>query len=704
MDTDSSIRPPAAAGRLSPERLARWFLLVFLVGLILLPAPAAGWPLALAKQLGLALAGAGAILFWLAGVWRRRRLILPRSPLILAPVFLAAVFLVLALATGQFRYAFFGEAFELGAAGPFVLLGLLTLATAALFRGREWARRWFLAFFIGFVGVAVAAVFRLNLIGDWLDQTIFFGLAAIISLAFIGARLTLTSRIKWLLCGLATLAILFTVSGVLFGLADRLPALQPLQNFLQAANFSVISTPAPARAETWALVGRTLRQSPLRGAGPNHFLAAWTAAAERAPIDAASGRPLDFTVGRGWVPTSVILGGVGAALAQLFFLFALGWLAVRSWRRRPSEAMAQASLVAAALAALYLWLVLWLATPGPVILALAFLFTGLWLGLATGLGQVSLGEWPISWRRTSRAILTATLLALTLGAIWLALVAGRSAAAWWRYQALLTRWFQNPAATAELWPAAERLAADYFSPAFDRAAVDLTLTELRQLSRRQGSPAELEQQFAAAARAAIGAADRARGREASDYRHWLATGLVYETLATFQVEGAASAAGEAYRQALARYPANPLIHLALARLALAGENPSAAAEPLAAAARLAPNDPAVILLSAQFDFAEGHRAAALERLVAATERQPAAGELWLALGYFRHQSADYRGAVAALTQAIRYRPDLPESHYFLGLSYAALGERESARREWRLLELADPGNAAVKAALAELEK
>ncbi len=199
----------------------------------------------------------------------------------------------------------------------------------------------------------------------------------------------------------------------------------------------------------------------------------------------------------------MILGGVGAALAQLFFLFALGWLAVRSWRRRPSEAMAQASLVAAALAALYLWLVLWLATPGPVILALAFLFTGLWLGLATGLGQVSLGEWPISWRRTSRAILTATLLALTLGAIWLALVAGRSAAAWWRYQALLTRWFQNPAATAELWPAAERLAADYFSPAFDRAAVDLTLTELRQLSRRQGSPAELEQQFAAAARAAI---------------------------------------------------------------------------------------------------------------------------------------------------------------------------------------------------------
>src|SRR3990167_8829321 len=79
--------------------------------------------------------------------------------------------------------------------------------------------------------------------------------------------------------------------------------------------------------------------------------------------------------------------------------------------------MAQASLVAAALAALYLWLVLWLATPRPVIFALSFLFPGLWLCFATGLGQVSLGEWPISWRRTSRAILTATLLALTLGAI-----------------------------------------------------------------------------------------------------------------------------------------------------------------------------------------------------------------------------------------------------------------------------------------------
>jgi len=99
-----------------------------------------------------------------------------------------------------------------------------------------------------------------------------------------------------------------------------------------------------------------------------------------------------------------------------------------------------------------------------------------------------------------------------------------------------------------------------------------------------------------------------------------------------------------------------------------------------AALRHAPDDPGLLrlmgyILQTQERFAEA--AACYEKVVA---RDPRDWEIWNNLGNARRAAGDRGGAVAALAEAQRLRPELPAIHYNLGVSLAEAGRLEDAVR------------------------
>ena len=106
-----------------------------------------------------------------------------------------------------------------------------------------------------------------------------------------------------------------------------------------------------------------------------------------------------------------------------------------------------------------------------------------------------------------------------------------------------------------------------------------------------------------------------------------------------------------------------------------------------------PDDPGLLrmmgyILQSQERFAEA--ADCYAKVVA---RDPRDWEIWNNLGNARRAAGDRPGAIAALEQARRLRPDLPAIHYNLGVSLAEAGRMEAAAQAFAETVRLAPGNA-----------
>ena len=117
--------------------------------------------------------------------------------------------------------------------------------------------------------------------------------------------------------------------------------------------------------------------------------------------------------------------------------------------------------------------------------------------------------------------------------------------------------------------------------------------------------------------------------------------------------------------------------------------------------RAAPDDPGLLrlmgyVLQTQERFAEA--AACYEKVVA---RDPRDWEIWNNLGNARRAAGDRGGAIEALAEARRLRPDLPAIHYNLGVSLAEAGRLEEGAHAFAEAARLAPDN---PGALLELGK
>jgi tetratricopeptide (TPR) repeat protein len=101
-----------------------------------------------------------------------------------------------------------------------------------------------------------------------------------------------------------------------------------------------------------------------------------------------------------------------------------------------------------------------------------------------------------------------------------------------------------------------------------------------------------------------------------------------------------------------------------------------AARETEAALRGAPDDPGLLRLWGYILQTQGRFAEAASCYAKVVAREPRDWEIWNNLGNARRAAGDGPGAIDALAEARRLRPDLPAIHYNLGVSLAEAGRLE----------------------------
>jgi cytochrome c-type biogenesis protein CcmH/NrfG len=459
----------------------------------------------------------------------------------------------------------------------------------------------------------------------------------------------------------------------------------------------------PSWQSTLATGSAVYRSSPVFGSGPDTFGQEWLKS-RSASLNSTVFWNVDFPTGIGYIPTSFVTTGLLGALAWLLFLGALLVIGIRALLlRTPEDAMARFAALASFVALVYLAAAALFAEPGPFLLALLFVFAGLFastLRYARGYGQ-----WGIVFGKSPRIgfAIVFVLTLLLLGGI------GAAYAATTRYiaQVDLTEaqaaFSAGDAAGASA--AATRALTFAALPSAYEAQATLARAQLSQIaSDTTLAPADAQKQFQAALSAGINAALTATRIAPSDYTAWITLGNLYAAAVPLNVDGAYASAKDAYTKAQVLNPTSPNIPYLMAQLDIAHKDNASAIADLKQAITLKQDDTQAIFLLSQLEVAAGDVKDALAAAEAAAYFTPTDPNVLFQLGLLRAASNDLPGAVAALSAAVAQNPQFANARYFLAVAYAAQKNYTAAAAQLQAVAaLSDANKQAVAADITALE-
>ncbi len=115
-----------------------------------------------------------------------------------------------------------------------------------------------------------------------------------------------------------------------------------------------------------------------------------------------------------------------------------------------------------------------------------------------------------------------------------------------------------------------------------------------------------------------------------------------------------------------------------------------------------PNYTEALFLLAQMDIEDGNLRQAITRAENAALLSPNDAGIFFQLGFLRYRASDYAPAREALLRATALIPNYANAQYFLGLSEAALGNRQAAIAQFEAIAALNPDNTEIKSILANL--
>lgn len=741
------------------DRLGSWVLGAVLVALPFAIAPISIFPVEFSKH-GIFIAGIAltAILWTLARLVTGRKT-MARSGIVAAAGLLLAGLLVSALLSGSFGLSFAGIGNETGtfiALASLIFALLFTVGYAsdserAAYRYILFLLASFLLVFGAQVGHLLAGPFSFigdasgTVIGKWNDLAIFYGLAVVLGLVLIEfgmARGRLAAlawlayilgivglaftnfSIAWLVVGIFSLAVL--VWGLVFGRgdedSDRSYHIAPVvllilailftffgsaERFLGAwifrtqAAFNVSTLEArPSWDSTITITKGVLGENAAFGNGLNRFAEAWSRF-KPDPVNETLFWNVNFNAGVGWVPSFVVTGGAVVGVLWALFLAAVILGGGRIAFHRPIDSPA----LVLYLLSLYLWSFAFFYVPDLVILALAFVTTGMLVARGALLGVIGQRDVHIFSRPSLRfGIVLALVLFILLTALGGGIAVAR-AYAFSQYQratALVNAGESLDEAEKHLARAKKYGQSDLY---------DRTLSEIAilKLQRTVGNPAlsqdELRTQFEAHLTRAIAAARDATTRDPDNHLNWMTLGRVYTAVVAppLRIEGAYEFAKEAFDRGLALNLKNPALLLEKARLEVNRGDLDEARKFIGESLAVKTNFAQARFLLSQLEATEGNLRAAIRAAEEAALLSPQDVGVFFQLGLLRYQSEDYVGTTQALERAVALNPSYSNARYFLGLSYAELGRRSDALAQFLEIEKLNPDNDEVKQIVRNLK-
>lgn len=456
---------------------------------------------------------------------------------------------------------------------------------------------------------------------------------------------------------------------------------------------------------TMNLAMSSWKQNFALGIGPNRFAQFW-----------ASNKPLeinqtqfwnsDFYTGSGFVPTLAITTGLLGLLSLLAFIVMYVMSGIKAIFAQANAGRSRYLATSSFLVSLYLWVMLILYTPSIAVLALAFIFTGLFT--ATLVPQGIVGLWRInifSNPKTNFLSVLTTVILLIMSVAGGYFVWERAAAAYVFQSGVLE--YQKTGNAVLVKESIVKSINLVSRDVYWRGLAEISMTDLGRILGSITNQNQITDTVRTEAQTlmanAVESAKKAVDLDRSSFQNWFALARVYEILASNGIEGSLDSARATYAEAALRSPSNPSVPLAVARLdAMVGKIDDARAN-IIKALELKNNYTDAYFTLAQLEVAANNIPAAVRSVEAATVVEPNNSGLYFQLGLLKYNQRDFAGASRAFERAVTLVPDYANAKYFLGLSYYQSNRKEDALKQFEELGVSNPDNEEIKTILTNLK-
>jgi len=707
-----------------------------------------------------------AIFFWLIARLGEGKFSIPKDRLILLAGLIPVVFLIASFFSSSLYISLFGNGFEMGTFGSMLIMYVLFFLSAIYFQTESRLWYFFKALFAATVILALFELFNLfigferlapgllqgvssgNLVGSWNNFALIFGLVTLLSiltLEFLKSRgfflivqyfllvtglfflAVINSSFVWLLVGIFSIIIfVYSVSiqhagiNVVHGGGEkkRFPFAALVVVFISLlfligsgslnkliekyVNFSN-SEVRPALVTTSQIAWKAIRHNPAFGTGPNTFVIDW---ALWQPKDIATTVfwQTDFNEGYSTMSTFVATTGIIGLLVWILFFVVLVMRGSQSLRIALKDPLSNYFILTTFLISLYSWIVFVVYTPNILMLMLAFVSSGILIGILVYRQVIDVKEYSFlnDPRNSFFAILSLmVLMILALSVTYLYVEKFTSVI-------YFSKGLKAESSLESLAQSEKNLINAISLDKNDlyyRTLSQVYLEEIKILVNDKKISADaLKADLQQLINFAQNAGSLAVNQNPKQYLNYINLGNIYASLVPLSVENSFENAMSSYTKAEALAPSNPSIILAKAQLEILNKNNIEARKFIQAALDLKINYTEAYFLLAQIESAEGNMASAIKQVEKAAEITPTDATIFYRLGLLRYGNSDYTGAISAFEQAINKDNNYLNAHYFLGLTYQKVGRKDEALVQYNLLLSVMPDNQDLKKAIDSISQ
>lgn len=458
----------------------------------------------------------------------------------------------------------------------------------------------------------------------------------------------------------------------------------------------------PSFESTTNVAGEVYKENAFLGIGSNKFSDAWRQHKNSA-INNTIFWNTEFNAGSGYIPTFFITNGVLGGVAWIVFLamFLLSGMRMLV-KTANTDRLWYFVGVSSFAGAVYIWGMSIVYVPGPAVLLLGALCTGIAFLAYNTLSAQPPRTFAIGDDRRTGFIFTFLVIVIIIGSIGVLYTGGRHYAAAYTFNDSVLS-IRSGTSLDEIEAKIVRAHELSENDLYVRRLAEYQLARMNTLFSVESPNETQQQQFNQALSNGVNAAQLAIEADNTEPANWAVQGQIYSLLVSANVEGAYERALEALERARDLDPKNPSRYLALANLEARAGNFAEAKTLAESAIQRKSNYSDAFFFLTQLAVATGDVDAATESARAVISLEPRNPARYYQLGVLESSRGDLEAAAAAFEQAIRLDNEYANAMYFLALTYDALDRSDEAEQLLeRVLEL-NPGNANVTALLEQLE-
>lgn len=452
----------------------------------------------------------------------------------------------------------------------------------------------------------------------------------------------------------------------------------------------------PSWQSTFAVAHQTFNRSAVFGTGPNTFGIQWLKYRDTS-LNSTIFWNVNFLSGIGFIPTSSITTGFVGIFAWIAFLALFVASGLRTIiRRTPEDAYVRYVAILSFVGTIYLFTIAVCDVPNACVLALAFVFAGLFASTVRYARDGK--QWGIIFSRSPRIgfviVFGLTIILLSsVGATYTLIERYVATTNLARAQAEFSIGNLNTAETA-----LKKAASFAQSPATYQLDARIARARLNEIvTSTTLSKADAQKNYQSVLSSGINSALTATSLDPSDVQSWLALGDLYAQAVPLKVAGAYDSAKAAYDRAKTLDPTNPQILFTIAQLGIANGNVKEAEDALKSAISLKQDYTDAIFLLSQLEVANGNVKAALEAALAAAYFTPNNPNILFQVGILSAALNDFVGSEQALSSAVSANPQFANARYFLAAVLAKQGKLSEAIAELKAIAEMSDGNATAVA-------